>query len=243
MQQNAIAIFRAGFTATSDNLAQNAIADFRTMDTETLISALRNLTRNASSAHVTSGKIIAAITEKETVKNITSFITKKLGEKPHDHALMCAVSFDMVAETGVHGTISEGLWDTTPLGWHLQISPILKYLAKEEAPDETVAQVREEIARIIREKPANGLDMLKALKKALKGEPEAAGGGEGGEEEPAEIVEPVFDIDATIDRLAAAVDAIEDIERLKAISALLGAIADSAKLRTEPVRKQQQAAA
>ena len=195
------------------NLATKSIDDLQAMDIKTLITTLRAETKRASSAHVNGGKIIFAVDGKrDSDKSLTSWLTKELGEKPHDHALMCAVSFRMV-DTG-HGSCTEDQWDTTPLKWHLQVSPILKYMEKEETPAETVAEIREQMAEILREKPSDGEKRLKAIKKELKGEPENDASEES-DKEPEEKAGAVDYLDESIfEAIALSIDACTDSERL-----------------------------
>ena len=198
------------------NLATKSIDDLQAMDIKTLITTLRAETKRASSAHVNGGKIIFAVDGKrESDKSLTAWLTSELGEKPHDHALMCAVSFRMV-DTG-HGSCSEEQWDTTPLKWHLQVSPILKHMEKEKTPAETVSEIREQMAEILREKPSDGEKRLKAIKAELRGEPE----NKKKKDEPKEPIEP--------EEKAGAVDYLDD-SIFEAIAHSIDTCTDSEKL-------------
>ena len=199
------------------DLASKSIVDLNKMEVKDLIKTLRSETKKASSAHVNGGKIIFALDSKrDSKKSLTTWLTGELGEKPHDHALMCSVSFGMVGPG--FGSVFEGEWDTTPLKWHLQISPILRFMEKEETPAETVAQIREEISEIIRHKPKDGEARLKEIKKLLKGPEDQKPLKEPGEPVVLQEEEIHADIDylgdAIFEAMALAIDSCNDPKKL-----------------------------
>ena len=215
------------------SLATKAIEEFRKMDLATLFKTLLGESKKASSAHVNGGKIIFVVAEKrpaDSKQSLTQFITKETGESPHTHATMCAISFGMMGEG--FGFVTEIEWDTTPLKWHLQVSAILNFMVKKETPAETVQSVREDVAKILRDKPSSGETMLKELKKALKGEatPEA---GETDEEKQTALNAAATDLlcDVIYEALGMQIDGCDILDKLKYAGASLTALGTVATAR------------
>ena len=235
--QNAV----ANEPAKLPKLASKSIEDFLKMDLATLFKTLLGETKKASSAHVNGGKIIFAIADKRPAgskQSLTQYITKETGEAPHTHATMCAISFGMVGEG--FGYVTESEWDTTPLKWHLQVSAILNFMEKKETPAESVQQVREEVAKILRDKPKTGEAMLKELKKLLKGEATTEGG-ESDEDKQTALNAAATDLldDVIFEAMGTQIDACIDPAKLeyagKSLIALgQAALARATVLRTTP---------
>lgn len=167
-----------------------SLSDLQTLDKNKLITFIKTSVSKSGSIHLEIGKavfVLDALRDSGTLKKFVRAIT---GTEIPDHAFCCANSFALVGEG--YSFIPESDYDNTPLRWHLQVSAILNLIA--ELSEEEKAAVREEVCAILRARPTDGYDTLKAIKARLKPAPENDDKGEGKEsEEKAENVLPFVD--------------------------------------------------
>jgi len=134
------------------------------------------------------GKMAAILDSKRdtaTYKTLKKWVKHVTGIEMPSEVYKAALSFSMVTfnepakDSVFAGYIVEAEYDQTPVRWHYVVSSILNQLASKEHKGDAIlaAEVREQVAAIMRGLPKNGGEKLKALLSALK-PPESEAGSE-----------------------------------------------------------------
>lgn len=149
------------------------IAEFRALDAATLAARVKSANGKTASAQINLGKMLVVMNEQRGDKGtLASYVRKQVGEIDSS-AYKAANAFGMV---GIgHGSIEEKEFDACPLRWLIVVSAILNVLAK-SGDDILNAGTREEVAKVLRARPANGYATLRDIKKCLMPEKQPGDG-------------------------------------------------------------------
>ena len=230
-------------------MAEAVVCQYKTLaklDTETLGKRLADKVVKADSTTLELGKIVVVLdqardksqykTLKKWVKNVTGIEVQSEVYKAANSFAM--VTFDTPAENAVFaGFITESEYDQTPIRWHYIVSSILNRLAHKDHKDDAIlaAEVREQIAVVMRSLPKDGSEKLRGLLAALKGEEDEAG-----DENTPLTVEELSEIGK---KLKNRIDITTDMAALAHASKVFAALSDYASGKCEAAPAPEMAAA
>lgn len=202
-----------------------------------ILSWIKSNSSRATSVQLEIAKALVALDSKREGKGtLKKFVRAETGEEIPDHAFSCARVFSELIGTGP-GTITEPDYDAVALRWHLQASAILGLLEKASLADGEKSTVRENLAEILRTRPADGYAQLENLKKSLKPAPRsrhARSSEETTDDETPEAFDPIRAI-RQLGHYIAESDDVAEVMRLQAAIATLTHVVElKAKEMTTP---------
>lgn len=152
--------------------------ELNALENEDLAKRARVITQKAGTATLELGKILAVLNARREDKTLQSYARSILGVEIDSTAYKVAVSFGLVSR----GTVAETEFDEVPVRWHVVVSSIENQMERDERDETFRAQIRDQVAAVLCERPEKGHETLRAILATVKPAPEPGAGAEPSEE-------------------------------------------------------------
>lgn len=167
--------------------------ELQALENDALAKRAASITSKAGAATLELGKILAVLDARREDKTLSAYARTVLGVEIESTCYKVAVAFGGIVGDGGHGSVIESQFDVVPVRWHVVVSSILNQMEKDKRDDSFRAEIRENVATVLRERPDKGHDTLKAILATVKPEKKEP---EGGEDENAQTIVPADGISA-----------------------------------------------